>query len=303
MPRLSIYRRKMMDQQPLTELPIPNKKPANPLANYFRQPKLYVKLPSEGRFYPEGSLDSSEIGEYAVFAMTAKDELMFKTPDALMNGSATVEVIKSCVPSIKNPWNMPSIDLDAVLIAIRIATYGEDLDITSTCPNCSTTSDFSMNLVDYLSQISVFKYVDSVEVPPLLVKIRPYTYKEVNATALKSLEQQKIFQIVNDDSMADEIKVEKFGESFIKLTELTVDVIAGCIESIVTPEGSVNDQKQIKEFIENAPSDVFNKINDHITIMKENMRLKSQHLECPECQNKWEVDVSLDQTNFFAVRS
>lgn len=303
MPRLSIYRRKIMDQQPLTELPIQNKKPSNPLANYFRQPKLYVKLPSEGRFYPDGSLDSSEIGEYAVFAMTAKDELMFKTPDALMNGSATVEVIKSCVPSIKNPWNMPSIDLDAVLIAIRIATYGEELDITSTCPNCSTTSDFSMNLVDYLGQISVFKYVDSVEVPPLLVKIRPYTYKEVNATALKSLEQQKIFQIVNDDSMADEVKVEKFGESFIKLTELTVDVIAGCIESIITPEGAVSDQKLIKEFIENAPSDIFNKINDHITAMKENMRLKSQHLECPECQHKWEVDVSLDQTNFFAVRS
>lgn len=303
MPRLSIYRRKIMDQQPLTELPVQNKKSANPLANYFRQPKLYVKLPSEGRFYPEGSLDSSEIGEYAVFAMTAKDELMFKTPDALMNGSATVEVIKSCVPSIKNPWNMPSIDLDAVLIAIRIATYGEELDITSTCPNCSTTSDFSMNLVDYLGQISVFKYVDNVEVPPLLVKIRPYTYKEVNATALKSLEQQKIFQIVNDDSMADEVKVEKFGESFIKLTELTVDVIAGCIESIITPEGAVSDQKQIKEFIENAPSDIFNKINDHITTMKENMRLKSQNLECPECQNKWEVDVSLDQTNFFAVRS
>lgn len=292
-----------MDQQPLTELPAQPKKTGNPLSNYFRQPKLYVRLPSGGKFYPDGVLDSSEINEYAVFAMTAKDELMFKTPDALMNGSATVEVIKSCVPAIKNPWHMPSIDLDAVLIAIRIATYGEEMDITSTCPKCSTVNDFSMNLVDYLAQVGNFKYIDQIESPPLVVKIRPYSYKEVNATALKSLEQQKIFQIVNDDEMPDEEKVEKFGESFIKLTQLTVDVIAGCIQAIETPEGTVDDQKMIKEFIENAPSDIFNKINDHISSMRENMRLKAQHLECPECQNKWEVDISLDQTNFFAVRS
>jgi len=99
-------------------------KKANPLANYFRQPKMYMRLPSHGQFYPEGALDTSEIDEYPVYAMTAKDELMFKTPDALMNGQATVEVIKSCIPAIKNPWQMPSLDLDAVLIAIRIATYG-----------------------------------------------------------------------------------------------------------------------------------------------------------------------------------
>lgn len=292
-----------MDQKPLTELPSLSKKSVNPLSNYFRQPKLYVKLPSEGRYYPEGSLDFSEIGEYAVYAMTAKDELMFKTPDALMNGSATVEVIKSCVPAIKNPWHMPSIDLDAVLIAIRIATYGEEMDITSTCSECSATNDFSMNLVDYLGQVASFKYIDQIESSPLIVKIRPYSYKEVNATALKSLEQQKIFQIVNDENMPDEVKVEKFGESFIRLTQLTVDVIAGCIRSIETPEGVVDDQKLIKEFIENAPSDVFNKINTHVTEMRDNMRLKAQHLECPECKHKWEVDVSLDQTNFFAVRS
>ena len=68
-------------------------KPHNPLANYFRQPKLYLRLPSQGKFYPEGALDHSQIDEYPVYAMTAKDELMFKTPDALMNGQATVEVI------------------------------------------------------------------------------------------------------------------------------------------------------------------------------------------------------------------
>jgi hypothetical protein len=278
-------------------------KKSNPLANYFRQPKLYIRLPSHGRFYPEGSLDKSEIDEYPVFAMTAKDELMFKTPDALMNGQATVEVIKSCVPAIRDPWLMPSLDLDALLIAIRIATYGEDMEINSACPECKHFNEFSMNLVQYLDTIAQTNYDTEVVVPPLHVHIRPYSYKEISRAAIKSLEQQKIFSIVNNEEMGDEEKIEKFGESFVKLTQLTVDVVAGCITKIITPEGEVTDQELINEFVENSPSDVFNSINERVMAMKEQMSLKAQNVECTECKHTWTVEVTMDQTNFFGKGS
>ena len=278
------------------------KKP-NPLANYFRQPKLYIRLPSHGRFYPEGALDKSEIDEYPVFAMTAKDELMFKTPDALMNGQATVEVIKSCVPAIRDPWAMPSLDLDALLIAIRIATYGEDMEINSSCPACKHFNEFTMNLVQYLDAIAQTNYDTEVVVPPLHVHIRPYSYKEISKAAIKSLEQQKIFSIVNNEEMGDEEKIEKFGESFVKLTQLTVDVVAGCITKIITPEGEVSDRALISEFVENSPSDVFNSINERVMAMKEQMSLKAQDVECTECNHKWTVEVTMDQTNFFGKGS
>ena len=96
----------------------------NPLKKYFRQPKIYLRLPSKGNFYPKGVLDFPESGEIPVYAMTARDELIIKTPDALINGESTVEVIKSCIPNIKDPWKMPNIDTDAILIAIRIAKIG-----------------------------------------------------------------------------------------------------------------------------------------------------------------------------------
>ena len=94
----------------------------NPLQKYFRQPKIYLSLPSKGHWYPEGAIEMTENGELPVYAMTAKDELAFKTPDALLNGQSVVDVVKSCLPNIKDPWLMPSIDVDAILIAIRIAT-------------------------------------------------------------------------------------------------------------------------------------------------------------------------------------
>lgn len=280
------------------------KSSGNPLANYFRQPKIYIKLPSNGEFYPQGALDKSEVGEYAVYAMTAKDELMFKTPDALMNGQATVEVIKSCVPAIKNPWMMPSIDIDAVLIAIRVATYGEELDVSAICPSCNNDNDYVINLLGFLENASTFEYHSHLKVGDLQINIRPYNYKEITRTAVRTLEQQKIISVVTDENLSDEEKVEKFGASFIKLTELTVDVVTGCIDSIVTPDGqAVTDPGQIKEFVQNSSSEVFNMINEHITKMKNEITLKAQNVKCTNCEHNYEVELTMDQTNFFAVRS
>ncbi len=292
-----------MPEQQVNSIAQAVKTAGNPLSNYFRQPKMYLRLPSHGKFYPEGSLDVSAIDEYPVYAMTAKDELLFKTPDALMNGQATVSVIKSCIPAIKDPWKMPSLDLDACLVAIRIATYGENMDVTATCPSCNTVNDLIMNLVNFLDGISQFQYQDTLEVGPLTVKIRPYSYQELSKTAIKTLEQQKIFAIVNDDSMSDEAKLEKFGASFLKLTEMTVDVIAGCIDSISTPEGTVSDQAMIKDFIENATSEIFNTINDHVNKMKDSMKMQSQKVKCNNCSHEWEVSMEMDQTNFFGKGS
>ena len=55
---------------------------ANPLSSFMRQPKIYITLPSRGRFWSKGSIEIPENGELAVYSMTAKDELTFKTPDA-----------------------------------------------------------------------------------------------------------------------------------------------------------------------------------------------------------------------------
>ena len=275
----------------------------NPLANYFRQPKIYVRLPSGGEFYPPGALDSSQNGEYAVYAMTAKDELIFKTPDALMNGQATVEVIKSCVPAIRDPWKMPSIDIDAVLVAIRIATYGESMEVAAMCPACNEKNEYEFNLLNYLEFLGGFKFEARVQVGPLTINIRPYNYQEVTKTAIKALEQQKIFDIVNDGELSDEEKLDRFGASFLKLTELTVDTIVGCISSIDTPEGAVSDPNLIREFVNNAPREVFNTVNEHVSEMKNKIDLKAQDVKCDSCEHEFSINITMDQSNFFAVRS
>jgi hypothetical protein len=278
-------------------------KPVNPLANYYRQPKIYVKLPSNGKFYPPNALDISETGEYAVYAMTAKDELMLKTPDALMNGQSTVEVIKSCVPAIQNPWQMPNIDLDAVLIAIRIATYGEKMDIGVNCPSCGHTNQYEIDLVSYLQTMTGFVYESLIDAEPLKIYIRPFTYKEVTKTAIKALEQEKIFSIINNDAMSDEQKIEEFSLSFAKLTDLTVGLVTESIERIVTPEGEVTDRKLIDDFIKNAPKEIYQSIQERLDTLKKKLEIQNQEVKCGECEHEFSASVTFDQSNFFEVRS
>lgn len=278
-------------------------KKINPLAQYFRQPKLYLKLPSQGRFYAEGALDISANGEYAVYAMTAKDELMFKTPDALLTGQSTVEVIKSCIPAIVDPWRMPTLDVDAVLMAIRIATYGENMEISANCPSCEAENNYEADINKWLALISNIDYESVIQFDPLIIHIRPYTYQEITKTNLKQFEQQRIFAVINDEKMSDEEKLKLFGESFVKITELTVDIVAGCIDHIDTPDGTVDDQSMIKEFINNASKELFETISNHVTAMKSRNELKPIDAKCTACQHEFKIPITMDQASFFGRRS
>jgi hypothetical protein len=103
--------------------------------------------------------------------------------------------------------------------------------------------------------------------------------------------------------MSDEDKLDKFGKSFVKLTELTVDVIADCITRIETPDGSSDDKAQIKDFINNCSKDVFSKISDNLTQMKTQINLEIKDVACGECEKKFDLPITMDQSNFFAVKS
>ena len=56
----------------------------NPLVDFYRNPKLYVALPSGAGHYSEDIIEMPDVGELPVYPMTAKDEILTKNPDALL---------------------------------------------------------------------------------------------------------------------------------------------------------------------------------------------------------------------------
>ena len=279
----------------------------NPLAGLMRQPKIYIKLPSGGEFWPKGSIDMPENGELPVFSMTAKDELMIKIPDALVNGQAIVDVIQNCIPSIKNAWSTPNIDLDVILIAIRIATYGEKMKVPLDTGDLDVEYDVDLrNIMAELTNQITWDATVPVNTD-LTVYIKPSTYKQMTESALQSFESQKIMQIANDTEMADEEKLKLFNTAFNKLNNLTVGLVNDAVFQIESSQGSTDNPQFIKEFMENADKEIFDSIKSHIEKMREINSIKPlQVAPTPEMLAAgWEdkiVEVPLvfDASTFFA---
>jgi len=246
----------------------------NPLAMFMRQPKIYIRLPSNGEYWPEGSLVPSETGEYAIYSMTAQDELMLKIPDALMNGQAIVDTIQHCVPNIKNAWHTPNIDLDVILIAIRLATYGEQM--TTPIKFGELELEYSIDLrkvMDSLQNQISWDPIVSIN-DDLTVFVRPINYKQMSTSAMQAFETQKIIQMVNDEKISDADKVEIFKDSFSKLTEVTIGMIGASIYKIDSSQGSTDNPTYIKEFVDNVDKEKFDKIQKHIEKLKDQNSIK-----------------------------
>jgi hypothetical protein len=278
----------------------------NPLKKYFRQPKIFLSLPSKGNFYPPAAINMPENSELPVYALTAKDEMMMKTPDALLNGEATVEVIKSCVPNIIDPWQMPSIDLDAVMIAIRLASYGEKLTITTRVPVINEERDYELNLRELLDTLMGFNYNSTVSITDeITVEIRPMTYKEFTANAQRTFQEQRIFKIVNDDAISEDEKLMHFNQAFRKLTSFTIDLLLMSVVSIDTPEGKVSDKAFIRDFFNNTDKSYFKKVMESIEQARDKSSVKPlKVVSSPEdiergVPETYEVPVTFDQSNFF----
>lgn len=278
---------------------------ANPLKKYFRQPKIYLTLPSGGKHYPEGVLEVTENNEYPVFPMTARDELTMKTPDALLNGQATVDMIQSCVPNIKDAWKIPSLDLDAILIAVRIATYGETMDLNIKTPVTGEEKTYTVDLRVMLDDIISKQFDDTFEMENLRIHIRPLTYREFTDTSLKTFEEQRIFALVNNQEIAEEEKLQRFNESFKKLTDITVSTLRNSIWKIEAGEDVVENPAFIDEFVSNAEKGLFKSLTDHLEVQREKFKTKPIVLDAtPEEIEKgvpetYEIPVTFDQTNFF----
>lgn len=276
---------------------------SNPLSQYFRQPAIFIRLPSNGKFYPQGTLEPTVNNEYPVLPMTTLDEITYRTPDALFNGSALVSVIQSCVPNIKNAWAMPSMDIDSVLVAIRIATYGHELDVTSECPACTEENSYGVDLRLIMDGIATPNYQDSMKIGDLEVFFCPMNYKQMNDNSMQQFEDQKAMQILQASDSDDTAKLKQLGEVLKKITTVTTKALAQNIALVKTPQAQVTDPNHINEWLSNCDRNMFNKIRDYIINNKRLSELPALDVKCADCSHDYKQPFTLDMSNFFVGAS
>jgi hypothetical protein len=277
--------------------------PSNPLKQYFRQPAIYIRLPSNGFGWPTGTLNMPPTGELPVYPMTAIDEITYRTPDALYNGQATVNVIQSCIPDIRDAWGVPSTDMDTILVAIRIATYGHNMDFFTACPACKKESEQTLDLRTVLDSIKQVDYSRTVNSGDLEIFFKPLSYRNVNENNQLQYENQKLVQMIPDNEIPDAEKMNALSDALKKITDITVNALAQSIMTIKTPQSLVNESEHIQEFLKNCDRKLFTQIRDFVIALRADSEMKPLQLSCPDCQNQYEQAVTLDMSSFFGSAS
>lgn len=270
----------------------------NPLQEFYRQPKIFISLPSKGMFNKIGTI-SGDPTHLAIYGMTGMDEIMMKTPDALLNGESTVLLIESCCPSIKDAWDINSLDTDMLLTAIRIATFGETLEIMHTCsnPECLAENEYDVDLGTVIDHFSSCKYENNIEIGNLSVKMQPLTYRQTTDFALKNFQLQQ--KLANSRSLSDEQQKELVAQLFKELGRIQNDIYFESIESIDTGKVVVTDRDHILDWIKNIDKDSFDKIRTAFNKNKANWKIPNVNVKCDSCGKEASLSIDLDQTNFF----
>ena len=273
----------------------------SPLQKYKRQPKLYIDLPSKGVWFPKAQLDKAE--QIEVYSMSANDEIGLKTPDALYTGIAVKRLIESCIPAIKDAWFVPLRDLDYILASIRLASYGETIELTNICSNCENRDTYGLQVQTMLEHLERAEVRYEVTINNFNFKLRPLTYKEITDFQQEIFQIRRTIQQVLSKMEEGEEKSKQTQDLYDRLREKTLITVAASVIEIVTPEGETETNTTfISDFIINGDKDYYNGLQELYDTNQKKLKLPDTEVECSSCGNKTKLNPDLDYSNFF-VRS
>lgn len=273
----------------------------NPLAQYFRQIKFYTKLPSGTTYYEPNEIKFTDSGEVGILPMAARDEMILKNPDALLNGEALYEVIRSCVPAVNNPRVLLTNDIDTLITAIRYATYNDTLETQLICPNCKHDNLFKLDLQYSLNNMSFLEseYVINLD-SGLSVFVKPYSFPDVLSGLHAQFEQSKITRSIEDKNLSDEERLKMFSKAFKEMGTVTSNLMCNSVIKVVDESKNinVNNKDHIRGLLHNIDKVSADKITDLIKEINTIGIKRNFAAKCEKCNHEWDNDIDFNPVNF-----
>ena len=285
------------------------KMPTNPLQQFFRQSSVYLRLPTGGRWYTPDMVETTEGHELAVFPLTAMNDIMLNTPDAMLNGQALENVIRDCAPGIKNVKRFMLPDLEALFLAIKSASNNGKMDIDRKCTKCEAENTYELNcqqLLDSATSINeddlTIRFGDD-----LLVYVTPYDFEMRQMFMKREFEEEKLFRNINAQGDAiDEItKAGMMAESVERLSKVTFNLVSRSIEKIVMIKSNtvVNDRDHINEWLVGITKSQAEMVMEAVDKINKVGITKELTVTCTSCGHSWEDALTFDPASFFGRRS
>lgn len=313
----------------------------NPLLDDLRDESISavsLSLPTSGFFYPEDSVDVLAEGtdptEIEVRPLGIMAELVSKDPFLLASGQGIPRIIRQVCPSVLAPGEMCDIDIEAILIASRIASYGPEYDMIHVCSNPETKTEkdedgkdkvvpvcrVENNIeVDLTKHIMLYEPMDIdaksadhsgwlltfPEIRGQKVHLRPAVYSSAIALARQSVALNRVYNTIADRPVDDLYENEEVIDTYSKILDGTLDAqvksILGSILYVENTKGMrTYDTAHIAEWLKLVPSTVINTINRKVeAFSKDHQEKTAIRYTCPDCGFENTIDLELDPQKLF----
>ncbi len=266
----------------------------NPLlATQARIPGETFALPSGGLFYSNNELDDSvQNGEVHVYPMTAYDEILIKTPDLLFNGKAVEQIFNRCIPSIRKPMELLARDVDYLLIALRLVSFGPQVTVLHThdCDG-AVEQKYEVSIQDFIHQV---KRID----PSVITS--EYTVEMDNGytVILSPMRYKTVVEMMTDMDNDKPLSPEETHER--NTNHLSSLIVRVTTPSTDNAEGiSVTDSKMISEWVSSLSIRDMKKIQNAIEGQREWGTDTHYTVGCKDCNNPVRINVPLNPIHFF----
>ena len=96
-------------------------------------PSVSVALPTGGRWYDESVLEGADPLDLDVGILGIMAEQNYRDPWLLMSGESMPRMLKDVCPSVKQPSELAEVDLEAILLASRLVSFGPTMELKHKC--------------------------------------------------------------------------------------------------------------------------------------------------------------------------
>jgi len=287
---------------------------------------ISIALPTLGRFYEEGIIDEdADPNDLQINAIGIMAELSTRDPFILASGKGMELLIPQICPSILQPSRLTEIDLEAILIAARIATHGNTMMVDHACPQmvdgedgkhlCGEENKIDVNMYDIIMRYGPIEFSDKfvVDLPEYQQKVflRPLEYGQALTMLRDALTTRKETNELDKTDVTElltsENKIEEYASNIMKQAVSTMESI---IHSIFYVEagsgGKVSNPDQIKEWLMAISKENVKKIIEQIGELNKTLTGKNSiTYQCAACgkENTTNVELDIQKLFFFTPTS
>lgn len=256
----------------------------------FNRPVLYTSLLSEQI--------RGVNGNHPVYSTIVADEYTMRTPDALLNGYATTNIIENCCPDFDDAKSLLFCDIQHLLASIKIATQGHSFDFDLVCPKCKSNDPYEANLQLSVPFLTARRWYTPLQIDDLVIRLKSPTYQDYSVYSMEEFRLTKQIYMVSSLNSP-----EVYGTALASLIEQKRSLVNGfylsCIQSITINKKTVTSKKHIGEWFNECDGSLQKIVTDYIDAARKDCSLPDLQVTCSECSHPFSIPLDLDFCTHF----